>query len=78
MIKFKGKVKGKEVLGMALSELNVKKLKEGMPIFVNDPTFFDGKILIMYGRTEKEIIEELKDVMTIDDETIIREDKDKQ
>jgi len=78
MIKFKGESEGKEVLGMALSELNLKKLKEGMPILVNDPTFFDGQILIMYGKTEKEIVEELKNVFDINDDTIIREDVDQQ
>lgn len=71
MIKFRGNSNGKEVLGMALSEMNIKKLKEGMPILVNDPTFYEGKILIMYGRTEEEIIKELKSVMTINDDTRI-------
>jgi hypothetical protein len=78
MIKFRGKnEKGKDLLGIALSELNVKKLKEGMPILVDDDTFFDGQILLMYGRTEEEIVEELKDMMDMSN-TEIRVDKDKQ
>ena len=78
MIKFKGQnEKGEEFLGMGLSELNIKKLKEGMPILVNDETFFNGQILIMYGRTEKEIIKELNGLIDLSN-TEIRADKDKQ
>jgi hypothetical protein len=63
MIKFKGKFNGKEILGMGISEANVRKLKEGMPILIEEPKFFNGTIMLMYGRTEMDIVEEIKPIL---------------
>jgi len=49
-----------------------------MPILVDDPTFFKGKIVIVYGRTEKEIVEDLKKNVKFADGITVRQDKDKQ
>jgi len=65
----------KHVLGLGLSEANIQKLKEGMPILIDDKQFYDGQIIIMYGRTEEEMAEELGDLITKDTE--IRDDKSK-
>lgn len=59
MIKFKGEKDGKVLLGLGISEANVRKLKEGMPILIDDPDFFEGTILLMYGKTEKDMAREM-------------------
>lgn len=64
MIKFKGEKEGKTFLGIGISEANVRKLKEGMPILIDDPDFFDGIILLMYGRTEKDMASEIHPYMS--------------
>ena len=56
MVKFKGEDQdGKTILGFGLSELNLQKLREGMPIRINNTDFFDGTVIILYGKTEKDI-----------------------
>lgn len=52
--------KGKPSLGMGLSEENIARLKAGKPIHVHDEKFFDGDIIISYGKTEEIIVEDLK------------------
>ncbi len=64
MIKFKGENNGKVFLGIGISEANVRKLKEGMPILINEPTFFDCEILLMYGKTEKDMASEIHPYMS--------------
>lgn len=79
MVKFKTGPEDEPIMGMGLSELNIRKLKEGMPILVDDPTFFKGKIVIMYGKTEQAIMEDLKKNFDFDKKIVnIRLDKDKQ
>lgn len=62
MIKFKlttddGKVK----LGLGISDENVRRLKRGEPIYVNlNEMGIEAELMIMYGRTEAEIVKELK------------------
>jgi len=78
MLKFHGTHKdtGKPILGLGLSELNIQKLKQGMPILIDDKTFFDGQIIIIYGKTEDDIAKgDLKDFIT--PETPIRDDRSK-
>jgi len=66
MIKFRVVVGDNIFVGFGLSEENLKRLREGMPILIkNDEVkkLFGEKceenIIVMYGRTEKEIQEEL-------------------
>ena len=67
MIKAKSKVKdGKDILVLGLSELNITKLKEGHPIKIDDKRFFDGVILITYGKTEERIAADLSQFITKD------------
>jgi hypothetical protein len=53
---------GRPVLGLGLSAQNVKRLKAGQPIRIDGPASglpFAGEILIFYGRTEHDMLEEL-------------------
>jgi hypothetical protein len=62
MVKFKA-TGDRNLIGLGLSEENVKRLKEGMPIFIEKEKLeipFD--ILIFYGKTEKDIENDLKTV----------------
>lgn len=72
MIKFTADINGKPVLGIGISEVNVRKLKEGMPIKINDKDFFDGIIVIMYGKTEEHMAAELQKAGLISKDTIIK------
>lgn len=65
MIKFKGEDrKGRKLLGLGITEANVRKLKEGMPILIDEPNFFNGTIILMYGKTEKDIAREIQPHMS--------------
>ena len=71
MIKAKSKVKdGKDILVLGLSELNITKLKEGQPIKIDDKRFFDGVILITYGKTEERIAADLSQFITKDTDVL--------
>ena len=65
MIKFKTIVNGKVLVGFGISEDNVKRLKEGMPIAINTEEckrlfgVDDTMVTILYGKTENDIKEEL-------------------
>jgi hypothetical protein len=73
MIKAKTKSKeGKEILILGLSELNIKKLKEGQPIKIDDGRFFDGLIFITYGKTEERIAADMSSFIS-PNTTIINE-----
>ena len=55
------------LLGLGLSELNIRKLKEGQPILVkstdvpgmSDALGWEGNVLILYGKTEADMAKEL-------------------
>jgi len=55
------------LLGLGISELNVRKLKEGMPIYIKDEeleklTGWNGNILLLYGRTEEDITKDIEGI----------------
>jgi hypothetical protein len=65
MVKFKA-IGERDIIGLGLSEENIKRLKEGMPILVNKESLkipFD--IVILYGRTENEIEADIKKSLNI-------------
>lgn len=67
MIKAKGTKKGKEILLLGLSDMNVKKLQQGLPIVIERAEIdlpFD--IIIFYGKTEEDMIEILADAGMLD------------
>jgi len=63
MIKFTAKTgDGRDLIMIGLSELNIEKLKQGMPIAIEGkdlgmPTLM---VSIFYGKTEKDMYNELK------------------
>lgn len=64
MIKFGGTHLGKKLIGIGLSEGNLQRLKEGMPILVNSEDFeklsgVEAYLLILYGKTEEEMVKEM-------------------
>lgn len=65
MIKFQGTgQKGLPVVGFGLSEVNIQKLKEGMPILIDaqdtqELLGVQAQIVIFYGKTEESMQEEL-------------------
>lgn len=69
MIKFSSTLNGNPVIGLGLSEANIKKLREGMPILITTEDTkkllgVECSIMIMYGRTEKEITKMLEPLIT--------------
>lgn len=78
MIKFTGKSPTGKILGLGLSEENIKRLKTGQPIHLWVAEFMPQmdeitEILILYGETEEAIAENLSDLMTQD--TIIKDER---
>lgn len=69
MVKFSVKDKNDQrMLGVGLSEENVKRLKEGMPIHIKSEdlsnlTGWEGSIFIMYGKTEDDIKDQLSSLI---------------
>jgi len=64
MVKFKTIVNGKPLVGFGISEENVKRLKEGMPIAISAEDCkqlfgIDTIVTIFYGKTEADMREEL-------------------
>jgi hypothetical protein len=69
VVKFSSSVNGKPVVGLGLSETNINKLREGMPILISTEDMkkllgVECSIMIMYGRTEKEITKTLEPLIT--------------
>lgn len=65
MIKFrKENNNGVTLLGFGLSEENIKRLKQGEPIYFHlDELGIEGHdVLITYGETEDKIMEDMKNV----------------
>ena len=60
MVKFSTTLNGKPVVGIGLSEDNLRKLREGMPIHITPEDMknllgVECSIIVMYGRTEEDI-----------------------
>lgn len=67
MIKFTGTEDGKPLFGFGLSQQNINLLKSGRPIKVDlEPMGFSGFVVIFYGRTEQEMVDELNAAGAID------------
>lgn len=66
MVKFQGTgVDGVPIVGFGLSEANVQKLKEGMPVLIDvehtkELLGVPARIVIFYGVTEEAMQEDLK------------------
>jgi hypothetical protein len=63
MVKFKVQTEsGRTLVGLGITEGNLKKLKEGFPLVVNGEELQIGKIdfTIFYGKTERAIFDELQ------------------
>jgi hypothetical protein len=77
MIKFSGtdKKTGEWVAGFGLSEGNIRRLRKGEPIMVNlkEMGLPGGKIVIMWGPTEREMYAQIRDLGMIGPETDIRD-----
>jgi len=69
MIKFKAEDgAGRPIVGLGLSEENVKRLKDGQPILVklSDLGMGDTVITIFYGKTEVEMEAEVRKHFKVD------------
>lgn len=52
---------GQPVVVLGLSDMNLKKLRQGLPIlFDNRELHLSGRTLMIYGRTQKRLLKELK------------------
>lgn len=64
------------LIGLGLSEQNLRKLREGMPIYTNGKEMgLSHNIYIFYGKTEDDMFEMMKD--KIGDKTEIFGTKEK-
>jgi hypothetical protein len=64
---------GETLVILGLSDINVEKLKEGLPILVEmEELGFKGKLAIIYGETEDALAKQFKDNMEIDQEIDLR------
>jgi hypothetical protein len=77
MVKFSCSKDDKLVIGLGITEENIHKLKEGMPIFITPEEVkeltggaVDANILIMYGKTADDIAVQLSPL--ISDKTRIK------
>ena len=76
MIKFKGTRDGKPLYGFGLSEGNLQKLRQDMPIVVElEQLGLTGSLVIFYGKTESEIYKMMKDGGLIGPDTKMHEQK---
>lgn len=68
MIKFTSTSKNKTLIGLGISEGNVRMLKEAQPILVNGAELgFDWlEILIFYGRNEDELKKTVEATLAVD------------
>lgn len=62
------KAKSDKALIFGLSDFNIEKLKLGQPIMFNlkDMGLEDKTVIILYGKTERDIFKELKEAGLID------------
>lgn len=71
MVKFITDGKERRLIGLGLSEENIKKLKEELPIFVKGENLgIRYDIAIFYGKTEKDMAEMIKPFIGKDTEII--------
>lgn len=76
MIKYKGECEGKPVYGFGLSEGNLQKLRQGLPIEVDlEPMGGVGFVHIIYGETEQAILEMFQAAGCIAPDCTIHEQK---
>lgn len=68
LIKFTSTGKNRTLIGLGITEGNVKRLKEAQPILVNGSELgFDWlEILIFYGRDEDELEKTVKATLAVD------------
>lgn len=69
MIKFSTTLNGTPAVGFGLSEANINKLKEGMPILIapEDMKALIGvecTVVLMYGKNEEELTKMLEPLIT--------------
>jgi hypothetical protein len=68
MIKFTAEMKnGRTLIGLGLTAGNLRHMKAGRPLHVNLEEMnlaWKGEIIVIYGETEDELQEELKDFIT--------------
>lgn len=71
MIKFSATKDGKSFFGFGITDGNIEKLKEGKPIVIDMSSIGmgDGQMMIFYGPTEQDIIEELQALELISNRT---------
>lgn len=61
MIKFKADGDGGPLYGFGLSEENLRRLRDGKPILINLAELgMEGRAVIFYGRTETDMVRDLK------------------
>ena len=69
MIKFRAG----NLVGLGLSKMNIRKLKEGKPILVEGAELgIELDIFVMYGNTEKEMVADLHKAGLIKDDTPVQ------
>lgn len=74
MIKFKAKLDDKPLYGFGLSFGNLRLLKEGKPIvFDFSEMGGEGKIVIFVGETDQSMVDDLKNLGIVDENTEMRE-----
>lgn len=68
LIKFTSTGKDKTLIGLGISEENVRRLKEAQPILIRggDLGFDWLEILIFYGRDREELVKTVKATMAVD------------
>ncbi len=80
MIKFNGRDEnGRLLIGFGLSEMNLRKLRQGLPIHVHaDEMGFVGDVLIFYGKTEDDLTKQMIDGGFVDPDTVRDQRKEKK
>ena len=75
MIKFIAKVdsKGYDLLGIGLSHMNLKKLKQDKPIHINLNELGSkniGEIMIFAGETEQDMVNDMQKIFNLDNTNV--------
>jgi len=71
MLKFLTMKDGKPLIGLGITEDNIRKLKEGMPIYISAADMLkdfnlDEGIMVFYGKTDQKLADILKPFMRSD------------
>lgn len=75
MVKFIAKDSAGSLIGLGLSEQNLRKLREGLPIYANGKEMgLSHNIYIFYGKTDDDMFDMMKN--KISDKTKILKTKD--